>query len=360
MRWLLLASFLLACGPGRPPAEPEGDPEAAHVGGERPAPRTSARDLAAEGTFASLCDAAREQDRLRDQDSGAGCLVRRVGGAFRLEADLAVAVRPLPEAETDLDARMASTEPVRILTRYGAYGSSPRMGLVALTTTAPPRGRIEDAVGLVLVLTDRGAYARRTDVAFGAAAPAPLAEVLAGAPFAEVSTTFVTAEAGLPLEAVYAGLAALPEALAGHVALALALPEGVALPERPSLDPGPPAPICEGLAETDEPWSETVSGPALLERVASIRGSLALCVGASTGPGARGGRMELVVRLTRGGSVADACIRADSTGDEPLRACILRTVRELTFPDPAGQVIFAVPLALEPGIAHAQAAVCAD
>jgi hypothetical protein len=83
-----------------------------------------------------------------------------------------------------------------------------------------------------------------------------------------------------------------------------------------------------------------------------------MCVGASTGPGARGGRMELMVRLTRGGSVAEACIHEDSTGDEPLRACILRAVRELGFPDPAGQVIFSVPLVLEPGIAHRQAAVC--
>jgi hypothetical protein len=358
MRSLLLASlaFLSACAPSTPP--PERGAELG--GGETIAPPRSPRDLASDATFAQLCDAAREQDRLRDQDSDAGCLLRRRPGAFRLEADLAVAVRPLPEAEADLDPRMASTAPLRVLTRYGAYGTSAEMGLVALTTTAPPRGAIEDAVGLVLVLTDRGVYARRTDAPFGAASPAPLSEVLASASVHEVSTIFVTAEAGLPLDGLFSTLAALPPELAGHVALASALPEGVALPERPTLDPGPPAPLCDGIAETDEPWSETVSGPALLERVASIRGSLALCVGASTGPGARGGRMELMVRLTRGGGVAEACIRADSTDDEPLRACILRVVRELTFPDPAGQVIFAVPLVLEPGTAHAQTAVCAD
>lgn len=360
MRWLLLVSFLLACGPGRPPPEPEGDPEPEHGGGETPPARTSARDLPDGATFAQLCDAAREQDRLRDQDSSAGCLLRRGSGAFRLEADLAVAIRPLPAPEADLDARMASTEPVRVLTRYGAYGTSSRMGLVALTTTAPPRGAIEDAVGLVIVLTDRGAYARRTDVAFGATTPGPIDTVIGAAPFADVSTTFVVAEAGVSLEAVHAALALLPSTLAGHVALAVALEAGVTLPDRPTLDPGEPAPLCDGITETDEPWSETASGPALLERIGSLRGAISVCVGASTGPGARGGRMELMVRLTRGGTVAEACIRADDTDDEPLRACILRAVRELGFPDPEGQVIFAVPLVLEPGVAHRQAAVCRE
>lgn len=357
MRWLLLASFLLACGPGTPPPAHEDEREPEHGGGEDLAP-TSARDLPGGATFAQLCDAAREQDRLRDQDSSAGCLLRRSGDAFRLEADLAVAIRPLPAPEADLDARMASSEPVRVLTRYGAYGTSPRMGLVALTTTAPPRGAIEEAIGLVIVLTDRGAYARRTDVAFGATTPGPIDTVIGAAPFADVSTTFVVAEAGVSLEAVHAALALLPSTLAGHVALAVALEAGVALPDRPTLDPGEPAPLCAGIAETDEPWSETASGPALLERIGSLRGPISVCVGASTGPGARGGRMELMVRLTRGGTVAEACMSQDSTDDEPLRACILRAVRELGFPDPEGQVIFAVPLVLEPGIAHRQAAVC--
>jgi hypothetical protein len=249
---------------------------------------------------------------------------------------------------------------VRVLTRYGAYGSSSQMGLVALTTTAPPRGAIEDAIGLVLVVTDRGAYARRTDTAYGEVVPGALEAVVGALPFAEASTVFVAAEAGLPLTSLHAALALLPSTLSGHVALAVALEGGVTLPERPVLEPGPAAPICASLPENDEPWSETFSGHELLERVRSLSGRVSVCVGATTGPGARGGRMQLMVRLTRGGTVADACISADDTDDAALRACILRAVRETTFPDPEGQVVFSVPLILEPGGAHRQAAVCAE
>lgn len=354
MSRLLLATLLCACGSTPPPHEPEPEPEV--TGDETPAAPTSARDLERDATFADLATAAREQDRLRDQDGSAGCLLRR-GEGFRLEADLSVAIRPLPTPEADLDARMASRGPVRVLTRHGAFGVGTEMGLVSLTTSAPPPEAIEEAIGLVLVLTDRGAYARRTDVAFGGTVPAAVAEVIAAAPFGEVHTTFVVAEAGVSLDTLYDVLASLPP-LDGRVALAVALEAGVTLPDRPTLEPSEPAPLCDGIAETDEPWSETIEGAALMAPLRALSGRFAVCVGASTGPGAAGGRMELMVRLTRGGTVADACIHTDDTGDEALRACILRAVRETGFPDPAGQVIFAAPLVLSPGPSHRQSAVC--
>ena len=319
-------------------------------------PAASARDLSAAATFADLASAARRQDDLRDQDSSAGCLLRR-GAGFRLEADLAVAIRPLPAPEADLDARMASDGPARVLTRYGAYGESDDLGLVALTTTAPPRGAVEAAVGLVIVITDRGAYARRTDVPFGAVTPRPVDELIGTLPFGEVSTTLVTAEAGVPLTTVYDALRLLPSTLAGDVGLAVVLERGVVLPDRVVLEEDE-APLCEALSETDAATSDALSATDLRAGIARLSGPVAICVGTTPGPGARGGRMELMARIIDGGTVGEACIRADDTADAHLRACVLRAARALVFTDPDGVVDFAVPLVLEPGTIHRQRATC--
>lgn len=356
---VLLLAGLMGCGGGDPrptePTERAGDPTSS---GEEEAPPASARDLATEATFADLASAARRQDDLRDQDSSEGCILRRSARGFRLSSDLAVAVRPLPAPESDLDARMASDGPARVLTRYGAYGESAELGLVALTTSAPPRGSEREAVGLVLVLTDRGAYARRTDVAHGATTPRSVEEVVGAMPFSEASTTFVTAEAGVPLSALHDALRLLPSTLAGHVALAVTLERGVVLPERATIEEDEGAALCEDLPPSDAPFSDALGSSDLRAALDRLSGPVAICVGVATGPGARGGRMELMARVADGGRVSDACIRADDTADAHLRACVIRAVRELVFPDPDGQVVFAVPLVLEPGITHRQTAVC--
>ncbi len=359
MRRCAWVSFvlLLACGEG--PRATEERVETT-TGEERErevaAPPVSARDLAAGATFADLASAARRQDDLRDQDSSAGCVLRR-GEGFRLEADLAVAIRPLPAPETDLDARMASDAPARVFTRYGAYGESTELGVVALTTTAPPAGAIERAIGLVILLTDRGAYARRTDVAFGAVTPRPVEELIGTLPFAEVSTTFVAAESGVPLDTLYEALRLLPSTLAGDVALAVVLERGVALPDRVALEEES-APLCEELPPTDAPSSDALTATDLRAAIDRLAGPVAICVGTTTGPGARGGRLELMARVIDGGTIGEACIRADDTGDAHLRACVLRAARALVFPDPDGVVDFAVPLVLRAGTIHRQRATC--
>lgn len=336
-----------------PPTETAGDDE------EEAEVVATPRDLPADATFHDLAAAARRQDDLRDQDSSAGCLLRHGSRGFRLEADLAVAIRPLPAPEADLDARMASDGPARILTRYGAYGESTELGLVALTTTAPPRGVVESAVGLLIVLTDRGAYARRTDAPFGSVTPQPLATLLPTLPFDAVSTVFVTAEAGVSLTSLYEALRLLPATLSGHVALAVALERGITLPDRPTLEAEEGVELCADLPPSDAPDSDVLSASDIRAGLSRLSTTVAICVGATTGPGARGGRMELMARIAGGGRVSDACIRADDTGDAHLRACVLRAARELTFPDPGlGQVVFAVPLVLEPGTSHHQRAVC--
>src|SRR5688500_3606754 len=67
-------------------------------GGTAPPVAEDFRTLPDGATFRDVADAARRLDDRRDQESTAGCLIRPAQGARvpRLNADLAVAVRPLP------------------------------------------------------------------------------------------------------------------------------------------------------------------------------------------------------------------------------------------------------------------------
>lgn len=310
------------------------------------------RDLGPDATFADLCDVARRLDQLRDQDSAEGCVLTE---GYRLSSDLAVAVRPLPVPEEDLDTRMAGNDPVRVLTRYGTYGESGPMGLVAVTTTAPP----DQAVAFVVFLTDRGAYSRRTDVAFGAVVPQPIEELVGLLPYHEVATTFVVAEAGLPLETLARFLRQLPTTLAGNVGLAVALESGTVLPSAPATDEVRTAPICDGLPPAPDDATEgTLEAADIVAALGPLRASAAICVGATTGPGARGGRLVLSARIDASGRVTDACISEDSTDDGYLRACVVEAARSLVFPESGGLVDFALPLSVAPGVSHHQRAFC--
>lgn len=366
MRALVLASILLAAcgGPASQGSSRVERPEAhGQSGSDRATTRSesprSDRDLGADATFADLATAARRQDDRRDSDADAGCLVRASGAGYRLEADLAVAVRPLPAPPDDLDARMEPDRgPVRVLTRFGAYGEAAgaRTALVAINTTLPPtRG-----VALAIVLTDRGAYARRSDQSGGERDASRVEWLVDHVGWTEVDLVAVTAEAGVPLRALVELMERIPETMAGRVTLAVVLEEGTRLPDAPAIQAGEPAELCpDGLPELAE------SDPLGDLPAARIRGALdplrsaaELCVGTSTGPGAAGGRVAMAVRIGPEGRVAGACVMEDSTGDAALRACLVRAARELSFDAPGGYLDFALPLALEPGRAQRQVPVC--
>ena len=365
-------AFFLACGGGGTGSSASsGGGSASGGGGETSGERENdagapeaddpvlealGRALPAGATFADLAAAARHQDDMRDQDSTSGCILTARSGAFELTSDLAVAVRPLPVPEADLDARMAGAAPVRVLTRYGSYGEGAAvLGLTAMTTTAPP----DRAVALVVFLTDRGAYARRTDVEYGDVTPRPMDELVGVLPYGEVATTFVTAEAGVSVETLVAFLRALPSTLTGNVGLAVALEAGTRMPEAAALPDEEDAPICAALPEAPADAREGTLEPAdIVAALGPLRTAAAICVGATPGPGARGGRIGLAARIGEGGRVVEACITADATGDAHLRTCVLRAARALVFPDPGGLVDFALPLSLAPGPAHHQRPVC--
>lgn len=356
---ILAIPILVACGAAPAPApHPVRDREAR--GDDHAAARAarSDRDLDREATFADLVTAARRQDDRRDQDAAAACLVRASASGYRLEADLAVAVRPLPAPPAELDARMeAERGPIRVLTRFGTYGAEhAQSGLVAINTTLPPsRG-----VALAFVLTDRGLYARRSDAPGGERDASRPEWILARVPWTEIDLLAITAEAAVPIASLVELLAAIPTSMAGRVTLAVVLEEGTRLPEPAAIDPGEGAELCpQGLPELAEsdPLGD-LPADRIRDALGPLRTGAELCVGTSTGPGASGGRVSMAVRIGPEGRVSDACVIEDTSGDPQLRACLARAARELSFDPPGGYLDFTLPLALEPGRAQRQAPLC--
>lgn len=265
---------------------------------------------------------------------------------MRLEADLAAAVRPLPEPPPSLSARF---DRAVLLTRHGAIGEpTAPLGLVAFTTGRPAAG-VQSAK--VLVVTQRALYVGGTDRArFEEIDPTRLASLDDGH-----TPLFVTADAEVPLRTLAAVLERLP-AMPGRVAFAVALPADTRLPAPPELSVET-APICE-LPEAED--AGTASREALRAGLAPLIERAGLCAGTTEGPGALGGRVEISLRVGARGRVVDACVSADETDDGVLRACLLAAARELVLPVPSGGETYAlaVPFAIAPGVSHRQLALC--
>lgn len=350
---VLLAPIASACGPSSTPTQSEerardtsGDDVAAQPErSDPPPPARTARDLEIDATFLDLVAAARRQDDLRDQDSDAGCLVR--SSPLRLSADLAAAVRPLPEPPPSLTARLESR--VVVLTRYGAIGEpSAPLALAAFTTTRPAAG----ASAQVLVVTPRALYLGSTErPRFDEIDRSRLARLDDG-----TSQLFVTATAGMPVAELVAILGELP-AMPGRVALAVPLPENTRLPEPPA-STAETAPICQLTTPAEEALGELPIS-ALREGVAPLIDRARLCAGTTDGPGALGGRVQLAMRIDARGRVIEACVTDDDTNDGALRACLVAAARELAFPAPTGGALdVALPFSIAPGPTHRQLALC--
>ena len=240
MRALPLALLLGALACGGAGAEPEEVPAPTPVGGETPRDEVEverevpglARALGPTATFTDLVAAARRLDDRGEGASDAGCLLRGSGeadGAWRLEAELAVALRPLPEPGAALARRAARGRPFRLLSRWGRRGDAEGLTLVAFTDAPPPPAGPLGA----LLLTEAGVHALRSDRAL-AGAPAPLEGWALPEALDGVTQLVVSADAGTPLARLRRLLAALPEAASRDVVLAVPLPEDVRLPDAPS------------------------------------------------------------------------------------------------------------------------------
>lgn len=360
---LLAAAALLGCGPSAPPDDPT---DVAHGRDDEaidrePTERADLRALGPTARFSDLAGAARQLDDLRDQESDRGCLLAR---GWRLEADLAVAVRPLPTPPDDLDARLAEDPgPVTVLSRWGAYGSGDpsHLSSSSVTATLPPRR--EPAV--LWVVTDQGVYVRSTEGAATANGPRGAEEAASalGDP-AAVGALFVTAEAGVSLERLSEVLSRIPSALAGRVGLAVTLAEGTRLPDAPAPEPSRDDAHCpDGLPSLPEDAPVGQLRPqAIVGSLGPLRQAAASCVSAAEGAGAGGGRVSLAIRIGPDGLVQEACAVEDSTDDATLRACLARAARTTAFPapDPSGSVDVQLPLALVPPESQRQRPLCAD
>ena len=347
LRLALLASLTLGCSGPSEAAPVRTTPRPVDGQAEtQPAPAASPRDLAANATFADLVAAARRQDDLRDQDSTAGCLLR-VGASYRLEADFAAAVRPLPEAQVSLDTRLDS---VAVLTRYGTIGNvDASLGLVAFTTTQPA----DHAEAAVLIVQRTEVFVARTS---GGRARAIEASAIAALDDGH-TLLFVTATAGTSVGDLSSVLRAIPASMAGRVGLAVALPQGTRLAAPPTTAAPESTAICT-LSETEEALGE-LSVEAIRSGIQPLVARAEACVGASEGRGALGGRVVLSMRIGTSGEVREACISEDATDDGVLRACLIRAARALAFAAPTeGSVDVALPLMLAPGQAHQQRAIC--
>jgi len=285
------------------------------------------------------------------------CLIAKEGTGFRVAADLAVAVHPIPTPPDDVDGAFESGHNPRVLSRWGQHGAGTgAITLVALTETPPPRH------AWVLMLTDRGFYLRPTDdvqtVHISAEPDTALAEHLreAGADATDV-TLFVSAEKEVPVARIV-GVLEMLSTHPGAVALAVPLAHDTALPAPPTKSAV--ALRCpDGLPENQELEGD-MAVPALTEALAPLRTRATVCLESADTRGAAGGRLTLGLRIGADGVLKHACMIADETADDSLAACVLAAARDLRFPvpNPAGTVDVELPLLLRPNSAPAQAPVC--
>lgn len=356
MRTLLLLAIVAGCGPAPIPPDERRAPDPVTSGGHEDddAQRVQAppRALGAGATFADLIGTLRGLDDRGEGDSSEGCLLRGTG-PYRVEADLAVAVRPLPAPRPSLHEEVSQTGPIRILTRWGQAGEG-RVALAGLTSTPPPT----PGAWLAVLLAADGLGLRTTD---GSTSAGPFAVTELGARLAALpeapAVVFVTAEAETTIARLRDVLRAVETAGLGPIALALPLADGTPVPDPPSRGEGD-----SGLCSATPPPPTGASGdlePArAMEALAPASDGISACMATASPESAGGGRIAVSFVVGEGGRVVHACASSDDIGDSGLRACVLDVVRSLRFPEPGGLVHLAVPFVLAPERGGVQRALC--
>jgi hypothetical protein len=310
-------------------------PEPTEASPDRPEPAQRAA-----GTYAELVRSA----AAREGESSTSCLLERSAEGLRILGFSSAALRPLPAPEPDLDAALAKSITVNVLTPFGRYGDATGALTLAAFTYAPPTRE-----AFALILTDQGIALRGTNANVALRDRLTLADAVQAAGALMPATVFVSAEGPVPAGALADLLRALQDQRI-PVALAVNLAPLTRLPEPPSAAVADTCP--NGLPDTSEAEGAldvSVLGPALSE----LRTHAADCLSSADPRGAAGGHLSLLLRVSRTGVLANACIDKDDIGDARLRACILERARKLRFPEPqpSGSVDLALPLALVP--AHA-------
>ena len=341
---IVLCGFVAGCGGttrGNSPdtARPALDPAPSRV-------------LAPEATFRDVVRVARGLHDRAAGDSEAGCLFDAREGELRLAADLAVAIRPLPEPPPDLDERLAQGEGVTALTRWGVRGDEGTLGLATFTNHPPPRGD-----GTAMFVTDDGVYLRslvdRDAFEIGAVPVDAAIRAVASS-----GTVYVTAEGGASIETLHQLFARLSAAAPDTaVVLATVLAPSTSFPVEAT--PPSEANLCvDGLEASGDAAGNYDDPSAVMSALGPVQGRAAECMAQGR---SAGGRLVVAFRVAADGSVTDVCAELDETGDPQLRACVLRAVESSSFPPPdiEGAVDLRLPLDLVAETTTAQAPVCA-
>lgn len=355
VRLPLLIVVLLACGsPAEETVEPvEVEPEG-NTGDETEVEtvRDQPRALGATATFADLVASARRLDDRSEGESEVGCVLRGSPEAmsWRFEADVATGVRPLPDAPTEIAPRLGSPKSIRILSRWGQRGEG-ALTLAAFTALPPPPHGREMAV----LITSAGLFVASTDVpSTGPHQPEALQTLLGNAE--DAVRLFVSAEAGTSLRRLHEIASLIPERFEGKTALAVVLGEDVQLPQTTRADTG--AGMCPDGLPASEETSGDLDTARIVASLAPLREGAARCMLRASAEAARGGRIELAIRVAADGSVATACATADGLGDPNLRSCVLGAAGQVRFPEPGGVLDLMLPLRLEPERTSAQTLLC--
>lgn len=272
----------------------------------------------------------------RETTTEASCLIER-SSSFALRAPTARAMRPLPPAPVDLDARLgAVADPVRLLTLWGQVGVEADR-LVAVTFTATSASTTRPVVSL---LTDRGIALRGEALSKAALTKA---SALGALKDSNISRLIVTAERDVPLSDVYAWLEEVQRLPNTPVALAVMLPEATRIPE----------PAEENAAELRCEDETAAPGDIDVQQVqaavSALRSTLGQCL--TRDRGTRGGKVAVRLGVSTTGEVDRGCIASGSLDGASIERCVIETLRtvELSAPTPAGsRATLLLPIVLRP------------
>lgn len=316
-------------------------------------------------TYGSLVDQIAELDRRGLAHSDEACLLSMSKGSdqWHLSADLAVAVRPLPEAPIDLDAQLSNRQAASVLTRWGHLGAGAKGPLLAALTTSPPSAREQ---ALIIFVTDQGIYGRSSNVAVpigwdGALNPEQLGALLRKEReklSSSVDGIYITAERDITLEQVKRLLVDLTP-LQVPVALAAALAKDTRQPPKKEASSELLCP--RGLPPLDPGTAYgTLEARQLQEARKTLQERAETCMEHASGTSAEGNTLNLTLRLDKSGRLIQACFVNDEIGDVGLRQCVNQALKEVRFPapEPPGIVDINIPLRFVYLPAFAQQPIC--
>lgn len=354
---LLLLAGAFACGPSGENNEvtTHPDPEPTQGGSDAPEaqePQAEAdpRRLAAGATFADLVSAAGALDARGGGQSSSGCLLEQASAGHMLRADVAIALRPVPEPPAALTA---AGDRVRVFSRWGQRGSGSPV-LAALTATPPPAGGpalavLIDGASIALRSTDGSLVGNDVQLS-------SLASAMEDALQRGTSRVFVSAAAGVSLARLQEVLAALPTEAATLVVFAVALSGDTTLPDPPARGESDTG-MCSTMApRTPGPAGDMDAGAA--REALSGLSSASACLSGAGPESASGGRLGLEITVDAGGTVERACATSDEIEDSGVRTCVLDHVRALRFPASSGEVTLRLPISLVPDRSEAPRALC--